>query len=70
MGGRAAPDDLAKGFATQVWLAASEDAAAKLSGRYFHHQQQKPVLPDAVDIALQEKLLAGCERITGVAFQK
>jgi len=70
MGGRTAPDDLEQGFATQVWLAGGEDAGAKVSGRYFHHKQQKPVLPDATDMALQEKLLAGCERITGVAFPK
>ena len=39
MGGRGAPDDLEKGFETQVWLAASDDEKAKVSGRYFYHRK-------------------------------
>ena len=35
MGGRGAPDDLQKGYETQVWLAVSDDEKAKVSGRYF-----------------------------------
>jgi len=68
MGGRGAPDDLQEGYATQVWLAVSNDAEAKLSGRYFHHKNQERFLPVAKDVALQEKLLELCERITGVRF--
>jgi len=37
MGGRGAPDDLKKGYETQVWLAVSNDEKAKQRGRYFHH---------------------------------
>ena len=39
MGGRGATDDLQKGFETQVWLAVSDNAAAKVSGHYFHHKK-------------------------------
>ncbi|HXW29196.1 MAG TPA: SDR family NAD(P)-dependent oxidoreductase, partial [Xanthobacteraceae bacterium] len=39
MGGPGAPDDLAQGAKTQVWLAVSNDANAMVSGRYFYHQR-------------------------------
>jgi NAD(P)-dependent dehydrogenase (short-subunit alcohol dehydrogenase family) len=68
MGGRGAPDDLQKGFATQVWLATSNDEKAKLSGRYFFHQKEKHPNPEADDVLLQEKLLNLCNEITGVSF--
>lgn len=35
MGGQGAPDDLQKGYETQVSLAVSNDDKAKVSGRYF-----------------------------------
>jgi NAD(P)-dependent dehydrogenase (short-subunit alcohol dehydrogenase family) len=41
MGGRGAPDDLQKGYETQVWLAVSDDEKAKVTGRYFHHQRER-----------------------------
>src|SRR2546422_2850438 len=41
MGGSGAPDDLELGAETQVWLAVSNDAAAKVSGAYFHHRDRK-----------------------------
>ena len=68
MGGRGAPDDLRKGYETQVWLAVSNDEKAKVSGEYFHHQRQKPYNAAAGDEQLQEKFLSLCEEITGVAF--
>src|SRR5579864_9521055 len=37
MGGAGAPDDLDAGHRTQVWLATSEDHAAKVTGEYFYH---------------------------------
>ncbi|HEY1007330.1 MAG TPA: SDR family NAD(P)-dependent oxidoreductase, partial [Sphingobacteriaceae bacterium] len=46
MGGRGAPDDLEKGYLTQVWLAEGQDEAAKVSGRYFFHQKQRPSNPE------------------------
>ena len=66
MGGASAPDDLQKGYETQVWLAASADRRAKVSGRYFHHEKQARYNPEADDVKLQEKFLSSCEKITGV----
>jgi NAD(P)-dependent dehydrogenase (short-subunit alcohol dehydrogenase family) len=70
MGGRGAPDDLQKGYETQVWLATSNDDDAKVSGKYFHHKKERSYNPAANDIALQDKMLIKCEEITGVVFQK
>ena len=69
MGGAGAPDDLQKGFETQVWLATSEDDRAKVSGRYFFHQREAHYSPLADDIALQDKFLAQCEKISGVILK-
>lgn len=68
MGGRGAPDDLQKGYETQVWLAVSNDEKALVSGRYFHHQKQSPHNREADDVLLQEKFLSLCQDITGVSF--
>ena len=68
MGGHGAPDNLQKGYDTQVWLSVSDDEKAKVSGCYFFHQKQRPPNLQANDIMLQEKLLATCKEITGVAF--
>jgi NAD(P)-dependent dehydrogenase (short-subunit alcohol dehydrogenase family) len=68
MGGRGAPDDLQKGYETQVWLAVSNDPEAMVSGHYFHHKRQDHYLPAANDINVQEKFLALCEQLTGVRF--
>jgi NAD(P)-dependent dehydrogenase (short-subunit alcohol dehydrogenase family) len=66
MGGAGAPDDLEKGFETQVWLAVSKDAKALVSGRYFHHQREAGYLLLADDIQIQEQFLNLCEQISGV----
>ena len=42
MGGANAPDDLEQGYLTQTWLAVSEDPAALVSGRYWHHRRANP----------------------------
>ncbi len=68
MGGSGAPDDLQKGYETQVWLAASNTEAAKVSGYYFYHQQQKRPHPDAGNVQLQEQVLKICKELTGVSF--
>ncbi len=68
MGGRGAPDDLQKGYETQVWLAVSNDPEARVSGRYFHHKRPAGYLPAVRDAAVQEKFLVLCEQITGVSF--
>ncbi len=68
MGGSDAPDDLKKGYETQVWLATSNDAKARVTGRFFYHQRERGYNPEADDIIKQEKFLKVCEEITGVSF--
>lgn len=66
MGGRGAPDDLDAGAETQVWLAASDDREAMVSGEHFYHRKRRAPLPAARDEEIQERLIAECERISGV----
>jgi NAD(P)-dependent dehydrogenase (short-subunit alcohol dehydrogenase family) len=68
MGGPNAPDDLDAAPRTQVWLATSNDAAARVSGRHFYHMQERKADPAASDPELQDRLLAECARITGIPF--
>jgi NAD(P)-dependent dehydrogenase (short-subunit alcohol dehydrogenase family) len=69
MGGSGAPDDLQKGYETQVWLAVSNDEKAKVSGRYFFHQKELRSNPEADDVLLQEQFLSLCQEITGVSIE-
>src|ERR1043165_323170 len=55
MGGRGAPDDLQKGYERRVWLVVSSDESAKVSGLYFHHQEESRHNPEADDVRLQER---------------
>jgi NAD(P)-dependent dehydrogenase (short-subunit alcohol dehydrogenase family) len=66
MGGASAPGDLEEGAATQVWLAVSEDPAAKVSGRYFYRKRTQPPHAAASIVAVQDAFLAACEQLTGV----
>lgn len=68
MGGRGAPDNLQKGYETQVWLAVSNDEKVKVSGRYFFHQKERHYNEEADNVMLQERFLNICEEITGVSF--
>jgi len=68
MGGRGAPDDLHKGYETQVWLAVSNDKKATVSGRYFFHQKETSHNAEADDVQLQEKFLSLCKDLTGISF--
>jgi len=68
MGGRGAPDNLKKGYETQVWLAVSNDEKAKVSGRYFFHQSERNHNPECDEVPLQEKFLDLCEQITDVSL--
>ena len=68
MGGQGAPDDLQKGYETQVWLAVSNDKKAKVSGRYFYHRKESRHNLEADDALLQERFLSLCEEITGASF--
>jgi len=66
MGGPGAPDDLDAAHRTQVWLAVSKDAAARVSGRYFYHLRPRSPHPAVFDVERQEKLLDACYRFSGV----
>jgi NAD(P)-dependent dehydrogenase (short-subunit alcohol dehydrogenase family) len=66
MGGSSATDDLDQAHRTQVWLAASDDPAATVSGEYFYHMKRKDPLPATRDASLQDRLLDFCSRVTGV----
>lgn len=70
MGGQGAPDDLEKGYETQVWLATSSDSDALVSGRYFYHRKQRSYNVAATDQKRQEEFLRACEEVTGVAFPR
>lgn len=66
MGGPHAPDDLPSGYQTQVWLATSEDAAAKLTGELFYHMQPHAPHPATRDEKRQETLLQACRQFSSV----
>jgi NAD(P)-dependent dehydrogenase (short-subunit alcohol dehydrogenase family) len=66
MGGPEAPDDIDAAPVTQAWLASSEEAAVKVSGRYFYHQRQMPAAAAAVNTGLQDLMLERFASITGV----
>jgi NAD(P)-dependent dehydrogenase (short-subunit alcohol dehydrogenase family) len=68
MGGPNAPDDLTLGHVTQVWLATSDDTAAALTGRYWHHQRPESPAPAVDDALFQRALLDELTRLTGVAL--
>jgi NAD(P)-dependent dehydrogenase (short-subunit alcohol dehydrogenase family) len=68
MGGSAAPVDLDTGQRTQSWLAASEDPAALISGRYWHHLKQQQPANEAADPKFQDMLIARLEELTGVTL--
>ncbi|MBX5160382.1 SDR family NAD(P)-dependent oxidoreductase [Rhizobium sp. NZLR8] len=63
MGGAGAPDDLEMGHLTQTWLAASDEGAAKVSGGYWYHRQQRDAAVEVNDVGFQEALV---ERLAGL----
>jgi NAD(P)-dependent dehydrogenase (short-subunit alcohol dehydrogenase family) len=69
MGGPHAPDDLTLGHVTQVWLAISDDTAAMLTGRYWHHQRPESPAPAVDDAGFQRALLDELTRFTGVTLE-
>ncbi len=66
MGGPGAPDDLRLGHLTQEWLATSDDADARTSGGYWHHQRRAQPHPSVHDQRFQHQLLDQLDRLTGV----
>ena len=66
MGGAGATDDLEMGHLTQTWLAVSEDAAARVSGRYWHHREVQAPARAAADTGFQDRLIDTLSTLTGV----
>ncbi len=59
------------GYLTQTWLAVSTDAAATVSGGYWHHRQRQPPAPQARDPAFPDQLTDRLAPLTGVTlFQR
>jgi NAD(P)-dependent dehydrogenase (short-subunit alcohol dehydrogenase family) len=66
MGGPGAPDDIDQAHLTQAWLAASDDPNAQTTAGYFYHLKPREPNPQSRDVALQDRLLDICEKISGV----
>lgn len=57
MGGNSATDDLIEGVKTQTWLATSSDPSALVTGKYFHHMEQRKSNPIADSEDAQKQLI-------------
>lgn len=68
MGGAGAPDDLQMGHQTQAWLATSSDAAALVSGGYWHHNKRQKPAGEVSDRAFQDQLLAQLAELTRLSL--
>jgi NAD(P)-dependent dehydrogenase (short-subunit alcohol dehydrogenase family) len=68
MGGPGAPDDFEMGYRTQTWLAVSDDPAAIVSGRYWHHRRPQVPARDVSDTRFQDELSATLAELTGVTL--
>jgi NAD(P)-dependent dehydrogenase (short-subunit alcohol dehydrogenase family) len=65
MGGPGAPDDLEKGYLTQVWLAVSDDPEANRSGEIWYHHRRAGAASAAHRIDFQDRLLNRLAELTG-----
>jgi NAD(P)-dependent dehydrogenase (short-subunit alcohol dehydrogenase family) len=70
MGGPGAPDDMDQAHLTQAWLATSDDPKAQMTGKYFYHLKRMAPNPQAKDPELQDRLIAICAEISGVALPR
>ena len=68
MGGAGAPVDVETGQKTQTWLAVSDDPAALVSGRYWHHLRRQEPAGEALDHDFQAQLIDKLREMTGVAL--
>jgi len=68
MGGPGATGDLTKGHLTQTWLAVSDDPAARVSGRYWHHRKRQNPAAEALDPGFQDRLTARLTDLTGISL--
>jgi NAD(P)-dependent dehydrogenase (short-subunit alcohol dehydrogenase family) len=66
MGGPSAPDDLALGHVTQVWLAVSDDPDAAGTGGFWYHRRRQEPAPAVFDLRFQDALVDQLSRLTGV----
>jgi NAD(P)-dependent dehydrogenase (short-subunit alcohol dehydrogenase family) len=66
MGGSGATDSLEEAPKTQVWLATSNDKQVLTTGKYYYHQAERPFLPAAADINIQDRFLNACREFSGV----
>jgi NAD(P)-dependent dehydrogenase (short-subunit alcohol dehydrogenase family) len=66
MGGPRAPDDFDQGYLTQTWLATSDDRAATVSGRYWHHRRPATPARAVSDVRFQDQLSTTLTELTGV----
>ena len=58
------------GAATQVWLATSDEDAARVTGRYVKRFEIQVANSEASDVDIQEALLARLAEITGVELPR
>jgi NAD(P)-dependent dehydrogenase (short-subunit alcohol dehydrogenase family) len=70
MGGAGAPDDINQAHLTQAWLATSDEPGARTTGGYFYHLKRREPNPMALDVALQERLIAICQETSGVELPR
>ncbi|MBW2411551.1 MAG: SDR family NAD(P)-dependent oxidoreductase [Deltaproteobacteria bacterium] len=70
MGGSSAPGNLEDGCRTQAWLAVPDDAAACVSGKYFHFMQQRDPDPAVNDEDRQDQFIEICGKLSGVALTR
>ena len=70
MGGPSATDEVPEGAGTQVWLATSDDEAARVTGRYLKRFEVQVPNPAAEDVTLQEDLLSRLADLTGVTLPR
>jgi NAD(P)-dependent dehydrogenase (short-subunit alcohol dehydrogenase family) len=68
MSGDEAPLTVSQGADTPVWLATSNDAAATVSGAFFHDRHPVSVNAQASDVRLQDGLLQHCADLCGAAL--
>lgn len=68
MGGPAALVDLDTGQRTQTWLAVSDEPAAMVSGRYWHHLRQEGPAGEARHLEFQDQLITKWRVLTGLAL--
>jgi NAD(P)-dependent dehydrogenase (short-subunit alcohol dehydrogenase family) len=68
MGCPGAPDDFEKRYLTQTWLAVSDEPAAMVSGRYWHHRRTQAPAKEASGPRFQDHLSAKLAELTGVSL--